>query len=77
MTTLNVKRAVGPKAREFPGMTEAEVDIGQIKGRVERQPRGSVRGLVQGPMSQQAALGLHGHDIHPQQFVRLVGCGEK
>lgn len=31
-------------------------------------------GYVQGPMSQQAAFGLHGYDIYPQTFVRLVGC---
>lgn len=32
-------------------------------------------GNIQGPMSQQAALGSHGcYDIHPQTFVRLVGC---
>jgi len=29
---------------------------------------------VQGPMSQQAASGSHGYDVHPQSFVRLVGC---
>jgi hypothetical protein len=26
------------------------------------------------PMSQQAAFASNGHDIHPQTFVRLVGC---
>jgi hypothetical protein len=31
-------------------------------------------GYIQGPMSQQAALGSHGYDIYPQTFVRLVGC---
>jgi hypothetical protein len=29
---------------------------------------------TQGPMSQQAAVGSHGHEMHPQKFVRLVGC---
>jgi hypothetical protein len=29
---------------------------------------------VRGPMPQQAASGAHGYDIHPQTFVRLVGC---
>jgi len=29
---------------------------------------------VQIPMSQQSALGSHGHDMHPQEFVRLSGC---
>jgi hypothetical protein len=31
---------------------------------------------VQGPMSQQDAADCHGHDMHPQKFVRLVGCHE-
>jgi hypothetical protein len=25
-------------------------------------------------MSQQSSFGTHGYDIHPQKFVRLVGC---
>jgi hypothetical protein len=29
-----------------------------------------------GPMSQQATGDSHGHEIHPQKFVRLVGCHE-
>ena len=30
---------------------------------------------AQGPMSQQNA-DSHGHEMHPQKFVRLVGCHE-
>ena len=26
-----------------------------------------------GPMSQQDAVGSHGHEMHPQKFLRLVG----
>ena len=29
-----------------------------------------------GPMSQQGAMGGHGHEMHPQEFVRLIGCRE-
>ena len=29
---------------------------------------------TQGPMSLQHAVGSHGHEMHPQKFVRLVGC---
>jgi hypothetical protein len=29
---------------------------------------------TQGPMSQQDAVGSHGHEMHPQKLVRLVGC---
>jgi hypothetical protein len=29
-----------------------------------------------GPMCQQSPLGAHGHDMHPQEFVRLIGCSE-
>jgi hypothetical protein len=31
---------------------------------------------VQIPMSQQSALGSHGYDMYPQEFVRLSGCQE-
>jgi hypothetical protein len=27
-----------------------------------------------GPMPQQDAAGSHGHEMHPQKFVQLVGC---
>jgi hypothetical protein len=29
-----------------------------------------------GPMSQQGDIDSHGHEMHPQKFVRLVGCHE-
>jgi hypothetical protein len=29
---------------------------------------------TQGPMSQQDAADCHGHEMHPQEFVQLVGC---
>ena len=30
----------------------------------------------QRPMSQQDVADAHGHEMHPQKFVRLVGCHE-
>jgi hypothetical protein len=30
----------------------------------------------QQPMSQQDVADAHGHEMHPQKFVRLVGCHE-
>jgi hypothetical protein len=30
-----------------------------------------------GPMCQQSPLGAHGYDMHPQEFVRLIGCSDK
>ncbi len=27
-----------------------------------------------GPMTQQGAMGAHGHEMHPQGFLRLIGC---
>jgi hypothetical protein len=27
-----------------------------------------------GPMRQQGSMGGHGHEMHPQKFVQLVGC---
>ena len=29
-----------------------------------------------GPMSRQDVFDAHGHDMHPQKLVRLVGCHE-
>jgi hypothetical protein len=29
---------------------------------------------AQGPMSEQDAVGSHGHEMYPQKFIRLVGC---
>ena len=29
---------------------------------------------AQRPMSQQDAVGSHGHEMYPQEFVRLIGC---
>ena len=29
-----------------------------------------------GPMSQQGSMGGYGHEMHPQEFLRLVGCHE-
>ncbi|HLG80815.1 MAG TPA: hypothetical protein VKY22_07350 [Bradyrhizobium sp.] len=31
---------------------------------------------VCGPMMQQGTMGAHGHEMHPQGFLRLVGCHE-
>lgn len=36
--------------------------------------QGPLQGPVPLPMSQQDATDCHGHDMHPQKFVRLVGC---
>ena len=32
---------------------------------------------AQRPMSLQDAADAHGHEMHPQKFVRLVGCHEE
>ena len=37
---------------------------------------GGAHGPVQGPMSQQDPADCHSHDMHPQKFLRLVGCHE-
>jgi hypothetical protein len=71
MTTLNMKREADAKPAEFPRKPPAAAD-GSVQGQVRVQCQ--VQGPVQGPMSQQSAFGSHGYDIHPQKFVRLVGC---
>jgi hypothetical protein len=46
-------------------------------GPVERpQKQNPIDGGFQRPMSQQDAADSHGHEMHPQKFVRLVGCHE-
>jgi hypothetical protein len=65
MTTLNMKREADAKPAEFSDEPQAAADRGV---------HGQVHGPVQGPMSQQSTFGAHGYDIHPQKFVRLVGC---
>lgn len=40
--------------------------------RPQRKPAGNC-----GPMCQQSPLGAHGHDMHPQEFVRLIGCSDQ
>jgi hypothetical protein len=71
MTSLNMKREAAARPAEFPDKLQAAAD-GSIPGQVRVQCQ--VQGPVQGPMSQQSAFGSHGYDIHPQKFVRLVGC---
>jgi hypothetical protein len=40
------------------------------------QKQDPIDGGVQRPMSQQDAADCHGYEMHPQKFVRLVGCHE-
>ena len=35
-----------------------------------------IHGVAPGPMPQQNAFDSHGYDMHPQMFVRLIGCHE-
>jgi hypothetical protein len=62
MTTSDMARAARAPA-EFAQQKDPIITSG------DRDP-------VQGPMSQQDAADCHGHDMHPQKFVRLVGCHE-
>lgn len=49
------------------------VELPQNKGLIADS---GAPGSDQGPMSQQDAADCHGHEMHPQEFVRLVGCHE-
>jgi hypothetical protein len=55
-------------------MTASRTATGLVEG--SRTNGVVVSDHVQIPMSQQSALGSHGHDMHPQGFVRLSGCQE-
>lgn len=57
-------------ARTAPGLAEGSRTSGVVADGKVQTPQ------LQIPMSQQSALGSHGHDMHPQEFVRLSGCQE-
>jgi hypothetical protein len=62
MTTQNMKWDADVKSAGKPHAAAGD------------QVRDQAHGPAQGPMPQQSAFGAHGYDIHPQKFVRLVGC---
>jgi hypothetical protein len=67
-------------SRTAPGLDEGSRTSGVIADGKVQPPRLQTPQLhtpqLQTPMSQQSALGSHGHDMHPQEFVRLSGCQE-
>ena len=54
---------VGPVPAELPQENDPFAD-------------GGAQRADHGPMPQQDAADCHGHEMHPQKFVRLVGCHE-
>ena len=48
--------------------------MGAVPAEFPQEKAGTADCGAQGPMSQQDAAGSHGHEMHPQKFVRLVGC---
>jgi hypothetical protein len=56
-----------------PNLSRAPAELQQKRDPIAD---GGAQGPAQGPMSQQNAADCHGHDVHPQKFVRLVGCHE-
>ena len=51
------------------GLRSALAEFSQTRDVIEQMD-------VQGPMPQQDMDYYHGHEMHPQKFVRLVGCHE-
>jgi len=51
-------------------------NLSRIPAEPEQKKDSIADGAAQGPMSQQNAADCHGHDMHLQKFVRLVGCHE-
>jgi hypothetical protein len=49
-------------------------NMGAVAAEFPQKRDGIADGGAQGPMSQQDASGSHGYEMHPQKFVRLVGC---
>jgi len=49
-------------------------NMGAVPAEFPQQRDGAAGSGAQRPMSQQDAAGPHSHEMHPQKFVRLVGC---
>jgi hypothetical protein len=48
--------------------------MGAVPAELPQNKVETADGGAQGPMPQQDVAGSHGHEMHPQKFVRLVGC---
>jgi hypothetical protein len=48
--------------------------MGAVPAEFPQKRDGAADAGAQRPMSQQDAAGSHGYEMHPQKFVRLVGC---
>jgi hypothetical protein len=59
------------QAKELSMMSS---NMGSIRTEIPQETDVIADGEPQGPMLQQDAVGSHGHEMHPQKFVRLVGC---
>jgi len=51
-------------------------DVSREPAEFPQEKHPDADGGALGPMSQQGAADSHGHEMHPQKFVRLVGCHE-
>ena len=50
------------------------INVGSVPAEFPQQREMIADCGAQGPMSQQDAVGSHGHEMYPQKFVLLVGC---
>jgi hypothetical protein len=51
-------------------------NVSRVPAEFPQEKHAIADGGALGPMSQQGAADSHGHEMHPQKFVRLVGCHE-
>jgi len=51
-------------------------NLGPVPAGLSPKKDVTAEGGAHSPMSQQNAADCHGHEMHPQKFVRLVGCHE-
>jgi hypothetical protein len=58
-------------------MATLNTGLEPIRGPSEAGAADAAGRPAQVPMSQQAAFGNHGYDMHPQELVRLSGCQER
>ena len=57
-------------------LDSANLDSANSRSATAERPQKKPAGNC-GPMCQQSPLGAHGHDMYPQEFVRLIGCSDQ
>jgi hypothetical protein len=63
--------SINPPAKELSMIAS---NVGRVPAELPHEKHEIADGGTPGPMPQQDAGGSHGHEMHPQKLVQLVGC---